>query len=261
MPLQGSRLIRFVTCAWALGRTPTDKAVIFWKLTKNVRARLGLAAYHPAAVYELSTRYGPVFLRDNFGDVTNLPDLLHRPVYRVSTLSIEGAILDVGANIGLFAFWMARHNPGRSIYCFEPLSANARLVRRNCPSAVVSQIGLGRERQTATMQVDPHELMASSIPTEWPTEARSFEIHPLDSFARDHGIDRVAFMKIDTEGMEVDVLDGGRETLRRTMAVAMETHGPERHRASLELLLAAGLSVDAEECTRNRGLIFASRSA
>jgi FkbM family methyltransferase len=200
-----------------------------------------------------------VFLRDNFGDVTNLPDLLHRSVYRVSTLSAEGAILDIGANIGLFALWMARHNPGRPIYCFEPLPTNVRIAERNCPDAVVTQIGLGRERRTASLQVDPHELMASSIATSWATQTRTFEIQPLDLFAGEHGIGQVAFMKIDTEGMEVDVLEGGRETLKRTMAVAMETHGPELHRASIDRLVDAGLSVDAEEQTRNGGLIFASR--
>ena len=254
-----SIFIRFVTCAWALGPTPSDKARILWSLSKNVRARLRVARYHPTDVFRLQTRYGPGFLRDNFGDVTNLPDLLHRSVYRVSTLSVEGAILDVGANIGLFALWMARHNPGRPIYCFEPLPTNARMVQRNCPGAVVSQIALGYERRTATLQVDPHELMASSIATEWPTQARTFQIYPLDSFAGEHGIGQVAFMKIDTEGMEVDVLEGGRETLKRVMAVAMETHGPALHRASMDRLVDAGLRIDAEEQTRNGGLIFASR--
>ena len=141
-----SKVRTFADCAWGLGRTPSERLLIFWKLTKNLRTRLGVARYRPDAVYQLPTRYGAVSLRDNFGDVTNLPDLLHRSVYRVNRLAVDGA-----------------------------------------------------------------------------------------------------------------VLDGARETLRRTWAVALETHGQELHRASIDRLRAAGLSIDADEQTRNGGLLFASR--
>jgi hypothetical protein len=109
------------------------------------------------------------------------------------------------------------------------------------------------------LRVDAHQAMASIVDTAWPTETCEIEIRPLDEAAREHGIEQVAFLKIDTEGMEVDVLDGAAETLRRTQAVAMETHNPALHQASIERLRAAGLHIDAEQRTSRVGLLFASR--
>ena len=39
-------------------------------------------------------------------------------------------------------------------------------------------------------------------------------LETVDGFCREHGIGRVDFVKIDTEGHEVDVLEGARECLR-----------------------------------------------
>jgi FkbM family methyltransferase len=255
------QLRTFAACAWGLGRTPAEKWAIFWRLTKNVRVRLGLARYHPDRVYALPTRHGTLHLRDNFGDITNVPGLFHRPVYGVRELAEEGAVLDVGANIGLFSAWVDRHNPGRPIYCFEPLPSNTAMIRLNCPRAVATGLGAGREATTVHFRVDGHGIMATTIDTRWPTQAASFDVVPIDDFARRNGIGDVAVMKIDTEGMELDVLDGAAETLRRTHRVVMETHGEDRHRGALERLRAAGFAIDREEREGGTGMILASRPA
>jgi len=137
-----------------------------------------------------------VSLRDNFGDVTNLHDLLYRNVYEVTKLETEGAIVDVEANI---------------------------------------------------------------MEMPWPTEIQECPILPLDEFAGEKGIGPVAFLKIDTEGMELEVLDGARELLRRTPRAAMETHSEEKHRGSIERLSAAGLRIAAERFGPRTGMVFASR--
>ena len=49
----------------------------------------------------------------------------------------------------------------------------------------------------------------------------------LDRIAKDHGIDGLAFLKCDAEGAEPEALEGGRELLRRTARIAIDT-GPER---------------------------------
>src|SRR5688572_26739870 len=65
------QLKEFTACASDLGRNPREVGAILWRLSKNVRVRFGLGSYHPDRVYALPTRYSTVFLRDNFGDVTN----------------------------------------------------------------------------------------------------------------------------------------------------------------------------------------------
>ncbi len=255
-----SKLRSFLRCASALGRTPGERARILWALSKNARVRARVARHHPDAVYSLATHLGEVHLRDNFGDVTNLSGLLVENTYRVTKLDRPGEILDVGANIGLFAKWIHAHNPERRVHCFEPLRSNAAMVRRNCPAAVVNQLGVGRERGTVEVGVDAHAVMASSVAQRWALTPIEFEVIPLDAYAEDRGLGEIALLKLDTEGMELDVLDGAPRVLAQTHQVAMETHGDERHRASLARLAAAGLRINAEERRGAVGMIWASRA-
>jgi FkbM family methyltransferase len=253
------KLREFWSCARAVGTSPAARWNIFWSETKNVRVRLGLAAHRPHQVYNLDTTYGKLHLRDNFGDITNLPGLLHRGVYRPPSAVGEGTILDVGANIGLAAAWFRREYPGRDIHCFEPLEENARLVPLNCPGATVRRVAVGRTRGFVDLAVDADAVMASTIPYSREAARRTLEVVTLDEHVREHGVERVALLKIDTEGMELDVLAGASRTLSITGVVAMETHGMDRHRGSITVLEAAGFAIDREEFHGGTGLVFASR--
>ena len=252
-----ARLGELAGCAWALGRGPGEKWEIFWRQTKNLRTRFHLSDYHPEEVFALDTRFGRLHFRDNFGDVTNLLDLFYREVYRARPLAPEGVILDAGANIGLAAAWLAHEHPGRKIHCYEPLAANTALIPLNCPGADVVRVALGASRGRATLRVDRHAAMATSIPTAWETREEEFEVAPLDELAA--GLGPVAFLKIDAEGMETEILRGAVRTLARTDQVVLETHSRARHDESMELLRKAGLSVDRESFDGKTGMVYAAR--
>ena len=83
----------------------------------------------------------------------------------------------------------------------------------------------------------------------------------MDRIAEDYGIDALAFLKCDAEGAEPEVLEGGRELLRRTVRIAIDT-GPERRgertSAACEALLRdAGFTVRTRE--RGRIMTYGSR--
>jgi len=253
------KLVEFWQCAREVGIDRSASWSIFWHETKNLRVRLGLGRHHPDRVYLIRTRNGPLFFRDNFGDITNLPNLFHREVYRPASEVGQGAILDVGANIGLAAAWFSREYPDRPIHCFEPLSENARMVPLNCPSASANTVAVGSAPGHVELNVDRDAVMASIIPWDRATGARRLAVITLDDYTRDNGIDRVAVLKIDTEGMELDVLDGATTTLGRTGVVTMETHGRDLHVGTIERLVAAGLTIDREEFDGHTGDVVASR--
>jgi FkbM family methyltransferase len=259
MPQTLGKLKDYLMCALTLGTNPKTKWAIFWRQTKNFRVRVGLGAYDPDRIYSLDTIYGPLFFRDNFGDITNLTNLFFKQVYRLGTLPRTGAVIDVGANIGLAAAWFAFHNPDRAIYCFEPLGANADLIARNCPNARVEQVALGARRGSVTLRVDPNNVMASRIPCGWETNEGTFPVVPLDEIIQAHGVAQVAMLKMDAEGMELEILEGAKNTLEITQQVAMETHGSSRHAAVLPILRERGFTIDSQEFNESTGMVFASR--
>jgi FkbM family methyltransferase len=257
--VHSGKLLRFARASHALAPSLRDEARMLWALSKNVRVAARLARHHPERTYTLATRLGDVHLRDNFGDVTNLPGLLAENTYRVAKLDRPGEVLDVGANIGLVAKWIHAHNPERRIHCFEPLAANVALARLNCPAAIVNAVGVGRAPGRVQASVDRFGMMASTVAQPWELLPLEFEVVTLDDYAREHGIAEVAYLKVDTEGMELDVLDGATQVLERTHRVGMETHGAERHAAARERLLSAGFAIDAEARGGAVGMLWASR--
>lgn len=255
-----SRLAEFVHCARTLGETPSAQARILWRLTKNLRVRLGMARHHPADVYQLTTTFGPLWLRDNFGDITNLPGLLARGVYHWRELTGTGLILDVGANIGLAARWFARFNPGRPIVCCEPLPENIAMIRRNCPQAQIVAAAIGDAPGTVDLLTDADGVIASSIPTAWNSARRTFPLRTLDECAAEYGWGDVAVLKMDAEGMEPAILRGARQLLTRTARVAAETHGRAGHDEVQALLRDAGFQIAEQRFGTHTGMVFAERS-
>ncbi len=107
---------------------------------------------------------------------------------------------------------------------------------------------------TASLGVDAHGLMASSITQAWPLENSTFPVVTLDRYTPANGIKAIAFLEIDTEGMALEVPDGAGDTLKRTR------RGPALHRGSIERLEAAGFTIDgAEQTGPLAALLCASR--
>lgn len=254
------RLIDYARCALTLGVGWRAQWAIGWKTTKNIRVRLGLETYHPRDIYRIVTTFGPLHFRDNFGDITNLVDVLYHQAYPVGELPGEGAILDVGANIGLAAAGFAHANPGRAIYCFEPLAESLPLIRLNCPGALIEHVAVGAQPGQIVLNVDDDGVMASLIDTTWRTHKQAFEVVRLDDFVKAGNLRRIALLKIDAEGMEVDILQGGRETLKITDQVALETHGAARHQAAIDLLEQAGFKIVWARIRETSAVVLARRA-
>jgi FkbM family methyltransferase len=128
-------------------------------------------------------------------------------------------VLDVGAHIGTFAVPLARVVGIEGVVvCFEPVPATARLLDAN-----VELNGLGRiitTRRRAVAADEAHYRVVDADPDN--TGARFLEPAPrgmvtavgLDGWLEhNQWVARVDLLKIDTEGMELDVLAGASATL------------------------------------------------
>jgi hypothetical protein len=83
----------------------------------------------------------------------------------------------------------------------------------------------------------------------------------LDEQVAAHGVERVAFLKIDTEGMELAVLAGATHTLARTSVIALETHERHRHTGYSVSCESTGFgsivrssTAGRESCSRRAGM-------
>ena len=85
------------------------------------------------------------------------------------TLPPDAMVMDVGANIGMFGLYLARHHPGATVHMFEPVPATFALLARNMASAGTAlrahlhDIGLAETAGTVTFEVDSQVTFAASM--------------------------------------------------------------------------------------------------
>ena len=134
----------------------------------------------------------------------------------------QGAILDIGANLGLFSLVTARARPDRRILAFEPAPSTFQALRRNVErnrlDVECHQLAVAERDGTATFVVREKARANSSLVSDLvlPGEKRvDIQCTTLDRFVEQAGIRSIALLKIDVEGFEASVLKGAEGVLAR----------------------------------------------
>ena len=132
------------------------------------------------------------------------------PRYRVDV------VLDVGANVGQSARRYLGCFPGAQIYCFEPVRDTFRRLQDSLegerhvhcvPLALGSRPGKGEMALTGTS--DMFFLLGQQAHAGANVVTEPVDIVTLDEFCASSRIERVSYLKIDTEGGDLEVLRGG----------------------------------------------------
>ena len=127
------------------------------------------------------------------------------------------AAVDVGANKGVYTYWLARLCP--RVYAFEPNPRVRRILQREAaanvvvmPFAASDQSGPAVFRLPLWNGEYPHRLGGLGWQGyDGETFEFTVERRPLD----ETGLEPVGFIKIDVEGHELEVLRGADKVLRR----------------------------------------------
>ncbi|NNG04692.1 MAG: FkbM family methyltransferase [Inquilinus sp.] len=148
-------------------------------------------------------------------------------------------VLDVGANVGQFARGVLAYDRNRRVVSFEPVHASHdRLVRvaqqSRCPNWYVApSMAIGRAEGSAMMNVANYSGCSSLRPMSGTqtafapdivyTGAETVDVRRLDEAAREYvrNDDRI-YLKIDTQGYEMDVLEGATGLMDRIVAITLE---------------------------------------
>ena len=137
------------------------------------------------------------------------------------------SVLDIGANVGLFALYVASQSPRVNLHCFEPEPRNFELLERNLQANRVRAQAYQRAVSTSVGAGHLH-VGAKSIEYslgEAGANTTQVECVDWDSVFKLAGVERFDFMKMDIEGHEREILANCRdEQLRRLGAFSLEWH-------------------------------------
>ena len=131
-------------------------------------------------------------------------------------LSVK-TVFDVGANIGQSANEYFKVFPNANVYCFEPVEATYRMLLQNTkriPTIQCYQMALGSRKGTARICSDCLYDSGAFITADDNAahgDARKIEsvkIDTIDSFCQNHAVEAVNYLKIDTEGHDLEILTG-----------------------------------------------------
>ncbi|KIL97719.1 methyltransferase FkbM family domain protein [Paramagnetospirillum magnetotacticum MS-1] len=196
----------------------------------------GIAYHAPAGSY-LATRTRPrrrvgFISREYEPEVQFLMRKLVRP---------DHIVLDIGANVGVHTTLLARLAHQGHVYAFEPVDEMAERNSLNCSlngirNVTLVRCGLGDTDGELEMNVNvsgggyegTSSFLATSHIAERPADyvSRKLPVRRLDDVVAELGITgRIGFIKMDTEGFEPLIIDGGRRTLaEHRPALIVEAH-------------------------------------
>jgi FkbM family methyltransferase len=163
-------------------------------------------------------------------------------------------IFDVGANVGQSAKEYTHYFPDAQIYCFEPVKPTFDQLVTNLKgydNIHFFSIAFGASKGVGKIALsgpsDMFHIMAGPENTAESTSAtQEVQIESLDAFCKENGIDDISYLKIDTEGYDLEVLKGagnlltkhkiGLVELEAGMNPGNKTHIPfERSKEFLEM--------------------------
>lgn len=132
-------------------------------------------------------------------------------------------VFDVGSFIGKWVSSALGINPSIDLHCFEPNQRSFRELQNNRfgDNVTCNQFGLGSKNYQAKLFVYDGLNEGNSLYLRKGIEhivgydpqikAELVEIKTLDSYCREKDIHEIDFLKVDVEGHELAVIQGGRE--------------------------------------------------
>lgn len=154
-------------------------------------------------------------------------------IFFVRPLISKGSIiLDIGANIGLYTCAYAQYfkEEDIKIYAIEAVETNFNVLKENIrlnrfKNIQADHLALGKEEGELTFHLPSKDFVGNAVGANVHQENSSdvyeakVKMITLDTYAQQNGIDRCDFMKIDVEGAEYFVFEGGRNFLSQCRPV------------------------------------------
>jgi len=158
-------------------------------------------------------------------------------------------VMDVGANVGQYALMAAKVVGSNGVgYAFEPSPNILLKLRRNwklnefenlhvVPVALGSSPGIYDfyPAEGYNQGIGSFVYKGANDADGLPAKPIQAKVITLDAFCAEHAIDHVDFIKIDTEGYDLEVLKGAVQTLESNQDIVVMVEMVEKHMDANEL--------------------------
>ena len=130
----------------------------------------------------------------------------------------EGAVFDVGANVGLYGLLAAAYSD-RIVHAFEPAPDTAQAARDIAKASgldvTVGEIALGDDNGTATLYLSDSTDSSNSLNPDFRAHSKEIVVplETVDEYVARTGV-RPTLLKIDTETTEHSVIAGAEKLIR-----------------------------------------------
>ena len=194
-------------------------------------------------------------------------EIVNNKIYeRFYTFKKGDVVIDVGANIGIFSVSVAgKVGSNGCVIAVEPEPNTFHLLSMNSsrygniipiPKALGNRIGL---LKLFISQSNPGGHSFKKV--EYEDRFTLVEVTTLDKLVEDVRINKVDFIKIDTEGFELEVLEGTKKTLTTFYPhLALEYHSKKDKKAIIAYLSSVGYNeIKIMEIDNDLGYIYAWR--
>ncbi|MFT4525453.1 MAG: FkbM family methyltransferase [Bacteroidia bacterium] len=166
-------------------------------------AKIGMNYWGGSSIAESGERYAMDFVKKELSD------------------GREGVVFDVGANLGQYASELIDRFPDREIHSFEPSAKTILRLNETVATALKNgrikthNLGFGSKAETLTLYAEGDFAATASIHGAVGRDVEKLvqeqiKIERLDEFCDANSIDRIAFLKIDVEGHELEALKGAK---------------------------------------------------
>jgi FkbM family methyltransferase len=229
----------------------------------DTRLRIANALFQ---THEVATRHGPLVFVTTHPEALQFPRALVRrepeTIDWIDGFEVPCNFWDVGANVGTYALYAALR-PGVSVLAFEPAPASYAALSRNVEANGSSEqiqafcIALGGRTQLGSLNMSATNA-GNSFNSFESTEncfgqplqikfRQSMIGFSIDEFRRLFGVAPPNYLKIDVDGTEAQILDGGAKTLAdpalRSVLIELEAAETARNARIVERLTRGGFTL------------------